>query len=318
MNQATHPTIIDLIVPVYNESNHMIKHVEHMLHIVKQEGCKPHIILVDDGSQDDTWQVIQSLSKRHSEIKGIRLTRNFGKDSAIFTGLRFLLGEAVIVIDSDGQHPISLLPVILKSWREGAMIVNTVKKGRCGEKIGVRLRAKAFNYVMSRLTNSNQVGASDFKLLDKRVVDTLGRIEACGAIFRYSVANLGFPCANISMSTEPAERPSNWKFINLLHMAIRAVMFHTDIPLKALTTLTILVVGMIFLLLISLLVALWHGNVPTGYSTLLILNLLTLGIMVVGITGLAVYIKSALDILTRRSDPIVWQTTTGQIPRNEI
>jgi glycosyltransferase involved in cell wall biosynthesis len=314
MNQTAHRTIIDLIVPVYNESDRMVKHIEEMLLTVYQTGYQPHLILVDDGSHDNTWCVIQMLSERYGEIEGVRLSRNFGKDNALFAGLHYTCGEAVITIDSDGQHPVSLIPTILKAWQEGAMVVHAAKQERRGETLGMRMRAAAFNFVMSKLMNTNQEGASDFKLLDRQVATVICQHETSSAIYRYSVANLGFPCAHIPMNTLPADRPSRWRIISLFQVAIRAIMFHTDVPLKAFVALTILVIAMSLGLMAILMTALFHGNVPTGYSTLLMLNLLTLGITVVGITGLAVYLKSTLDIVAKHSGAIVWQQTSTKRP----
>lgn len=312
MNQTTHRTVIDLIVPAYNESDRMVKHVEEMMQTVWQAGYQPHVILVDDGSHDNTWCVIQMLSERYEEIEGVRLSRNFGKDNALFTGLHYTCGEAVITIDSDGQHPPSLIPTILQAWQEGAIVVHAVKQERRGETLGMRMRAGMFNYLMSKLMNTNQGGASDYKLLDRQVVKVLCQHETSNAIYRYSVANLGFPSANIPMNTLPADRPSRWRFISLFQIAIRAVMFHTDVPLKAFVTMMILVVALSLGLMVKLFVAFFHDAVPSGYSTLLMLNLLTLGITVVGFTGLAVYLKGTLDIVAGRSGAIVWQQTASK------
>ncbi len=309
MTQHVDRAIIDLIVPVYNESDRMVRHVEEMMQAIQQAGYRPHVVLVDDGSRDDTWRVVEMLGERYEEVEGVRLSRNFGKDNAIFAGMRYTCGEAVVTIDSDGQHPPSLIPALLEAWRDGALVVHAVKRERKGEALGMRIRAAVFNYVMSRLMNSDQTGASDYKLLDRRVVEVLRQHETSNAIYRFSVANLGFPSANVPMNTGPADRPSRWHFLGLFQVAIRAIMFHTDVPLKAFVALMILIVALTAGLTITLVVALLHDRVPSGYSTLLMLNLLTLGITAVGLTGLAVYLKGTLDIVAGRSGAIVWQQT---------
>jgi glycosyltransferase involved in cell wall biosynthesis len=305
----TQKAIIDLIIPVYNESDRMTRHVEEMLQTVWKTGYQPHVILVDDGSRDNSWSVIQALSQSYEQVEGVRLSRNFGKDNALFAGLHYTCGEATITIDSDGQHPIALIPNLIKAWQDGAMVVHAVKKERHGERLGMRIRATAFNYLMSKLMDSNQTGASDYKLLDRKMLEILRQHETSNAIYRFSVANLGFPSANISMNTLPTDRPSRWQFASLLQLAIRAVMFHTDIPLKALVTLMVLTVVLSLALMSSLLVAFFYGTVPSGYSTLLTLNLLILCITVIGFTGLAVYLKGTVDIVAGRSGAIVWQHT---------
>jgi dolichol-phosphate mannosyltransferase len=312
MSEENHKIVIDVIVPAYNESDGIVKHIERMMLEVRQEGYRPHMILVDDGSNDNTWEEIQALSRRYEEVMGVRHSRNFGKDNALFTGLNYAFGHASITIDGDGQHPPSLIPKILQAWNNGALIVNVVKKERNGETLTMRIRAGLFNYIMSRLTHTNQNGASDYKLLDKQAVKILCQHETSDAIYRYSVTNLGFPSANIYMDTVPAERPSRWRMISLFEVATRAIMFHTDVPLKAFVILTILIILMSVGLIFNLVAATFRDAVPSGYSTLLILNLLTLGITIVGLTGLGVYLKGMLDIVTRRSSAIVWEQTENK------
>jgi glycosyltransferase involved in cell wall biosynthesis len=313
VNRNTRPpprTIIDFIIPLYNESDHIVKHVEELLIVISKTYYEPRLILVDDGSQDNTWDVIQALSERYIEIQGIRLSKNFGKDSAIFAGLKFISGEAVIIIDGDGQHPIKLIPSMLQAWENGAMIVNCIKENRHYETFGVRLRASFFNYIMSKLISSNQFGASDFKLLDKDIAKILSSHETSGAVFRYSVANLGFSTTSIFFDTIPANRPSRFKIMNLFQLAIRAIMFHTEIPLKSFIVLMLLIILMNTGLIINLLFNYIIGNIPAGYTTLLMVNIITLSLIILGFTGLAVYIKGTLDIVAKRSNIIIWQKTS--------
>lgn len=301
--------IIDLIVPVLNESHGMVPHVENMIHTVREAGYVPHVILVDDGSSDDTWLAIEDLSQRYVEIEGVRLSRNFGKDSAIFSGFEYVQGEAAITIDSDGQHPISMLPQMLQAWRNGQRVVHAVKVQRQGESVGRRLRAHLINYCMSKLMNTNVLGASDFKLLDRSVVEILRRHGTTNAIYRFLVSDLGFPSTAFPMSTLPSTRVSRWPLSKLFQLATRAIMFHTDVPLKAFALLVMLMIGLAASLFAILSYALIFGSVPSGYSTLLVLSLLNLCITVVGVTGVAVYLKGTLDLVAGRGGAIVWQRT---------
>ena len=302
--------VIDLIVPVFNESNRMVVHIEEMIQTVREAGYTPHVILVDDGSRDDTWSVIEDLSTRYMEIEGVRLSRNFGKDDAIFTGFNYARGEAAITIDSDGQHPISMLPEMLYAWEKGQLIVHAVKAERSDESVGIQLRAKLFNYCMSKLMGTNMQGASDYKLLDKRIVEILRQHGTTNAIYRFLVSGMGFPSAALPMNTLPSTRPSRWQLASLFQLATRAIMFHTDVPLKAFVIMVLLIMGLTIGLLTILLITLMYGNVVSGYSTLLVLSLLNLCITVVGITGVAVYLKGTLDIVAGRSGAIVWQHTS--------
>lgn len=312
MTETSKNIVIDLIVPMFNESGHIFPHIENMLSTVHSAGYIPHIILVDDGSIDDTWNKIKELSVRHSEVEGIRLSRNFGKDQAIFIGLKYSHGQAAITIDSDGQHPIEILPEMLQSWSQGNLIVHAIKTKRFGESFWVKLRANLFNFMISKLMNVNLKGVSDYKLLDKKIVKILQKSSNTNAIYRFLVAELGFSGVCIPMKTLPPSRSSRWHLIKLFQLSIRAVMFHTDIPLKALALLIFLValltVGLFVLLMLSLI----YSSVPKGYSTILVLAVLNLCITMMGITGLGVYLKGAMDILSRRTNAIEWEYTFNE------
>lgn len=306
-------TVIDLIVPVFNESDHMVPHIENMLSTVYAAGYTPHIILIDDGSIDNTWDVIKDLSIKHTEIEAIRLSRNFGKDNAIFTGLKHSRGMAAITIDSDGQHPISMLPEMLHSWSTGNLIVHAVKVKRLGEGIWVKLRASLFNFIISKLMSTNLEGSSDYKLLDKKIVENLRMHASTSAIYRFLVADFGFPSAAILMNTLPSSRPSRWHLTSLLQISIRAIMFHTDVPIKALVLLILLTVGLTIALFGILFMSLLSKSVSEGYSTILILNLINLCIITVGITGVFVYLKGTLDIVTGRAGAIEWEHISTEV-----
>lgn len=309
--------VIDLIVPVFNESDSMVPHIENMLNTVRRAGYTPHIILVDDGSIDNTWGVIKELSIRHPEIEGIRLSRNFGKDNSIFTGLKHSRGMAAITIDSDGQHPISMLPEMLNSWSTGSLIVHTTKAKRLKEGIWVKLRARVFNCIISKLMNTNLAGASDYKLLDKKIVEILQMYATSNSIYRFLVASFGFPSVTLSMNTLPSPRPSRWRLTSLFQLSIRAIMFHTDVPIKAFALLILFTMGLTVVLFGILLLSLISQTVSEGYSTMLILSLLNLCITTVGITGISVYLKGTLDIVEGRAGAIEWERTSTEIEKRK-
>lgn len=310
-------SLIDLIVPVLNESEHIIKNTEAMLAAIRAIGYIPHIIIVDDGSTDDTWDKIASLCSLHPEIEGVRLSRNFGKDCALFVGISHSKGDAAITIDSDGQHPISLLSKLVEKWELGFLIVNAVKIERHGETFLTKMRATIFNGFMSKLMGENIQGASDYKLLDKKIIKIVQSNITSNAIYRFLVAGLGFPSINLPMNTLESPRKTRWRLSSLFELAIRAIIFHTDVPIKAFFAVLMLTLLLICSLFFILLIALIAGNVPTGYSTILALILINLCITVIGLTGLSVYLKGTLDIVAKRSGPIIWERLSEKVLLDE-
>lgn len=300
---------IDVIIPLYNESNKFTKYIDKIFGVARSKGYNVQIILVDDGSVDNTWDEICKICSIHKFVEGIRLSKNYGKDSAIFVGLNYSRGTCSVIIDGDGQHPVESISEMIDCWESGFLVVNAIKLERINDPYLVKMRANIFNLIMGWLLNNNQSGASDFKLLDKKIVKILTSQEETNSVFRYAVSNLGFMSANVFINIVPSDRPSRWRIINLFQLGLRSIMFHTDLPIKLFVYLTFFTLILTFLLVLILIINLYSRTVPVGYSTLLLLNLLSLCITVSGLTGLAVYIKTALDVISRRSRAIVCQQT---------
>src|SRR5262249_20727390 len=130
------------------------------------------IILVDDGSTDNSWSEVRRLTEAFPNIRGARFSRNFGKEYAVAAGLEMATGNAVIVMDADGQHPPSLIPQMIQTWQNtDADVVEARKTDRGSESFFNKLSAGVFYVVWNRLSGFELEGASDFKLLDRRAVD---------------------------------------------------------------------------------------------------------------------------------------------------
>ena len=129
------------------------------------------IVVIDDGSTDNTWAVIREVSTRDPRIVGLRLSRNFGKESAMAAGLTSCRGQAVIVMDADLQHPPELIPEMVRQWREeAAEIVEARKSPKPNEPMPVRARRRFFNGLMRRMSGFDFSEASDFILMDEKVI----------------------------------------------------------------------------------------------------------------------------------------------------
>ena len=199
-------------------------------------------ILVNDGSTDNTWDVIRSLAREIKEIKGIKLSRNFGKESAISTGLAFASGDAVIVMDGDLQHPPELIPEMIRYWNEGAAdIIEAVKVDRGLEPFPVKMRAHFFYWIMKHLTDLDLNNASDYKLLDRRVVDAHNKLPESSRFFRGIISWLGFKKIQVPFSV--GERPkgrSRWSLRQLIRLAMNASTSFSSLPLHFITLLGML------------------------------------------------------------------------------
>lgn len=206
---------ITIILPVYNEE----VHIDGTLAIIREQlaqlGESFEMLIVDDGSTDRTWLRIEETCRRFAELSAIRLSRNFGKELALCAGLEHARGRAVIVMDADLQHPPSLLEEMVLLWKEeGYEIVECVKRSRGKEPLRNKLGSASFYYILNRLSGFDLRGASDFKLLDGKVVEAWRNMPERKTFFRGMTAWLGFSRTQIEFEVpERAGSTTRWSFL---------------------------------------------------------------------------------------------------------
>ena len=185
--------LISVVIPLYNEGSHLRELLADLKTALQETGCRFEVVLVDDGSSDDTWAEIKDEARMWPDLRAIRLSRNFGKELALCAGLERARGNAVIVMDGDGQHPPSLLPLLIETWRtSGADIVEAVKRRRGRESLASKFGALTFYVILNKLSGFDLKGASDFKLIDRRVLDTWLAMRERNVFFRGMTAWMGF------------------------------------------------------------------------------------------------------------------------------
>ena len=193
--------LISIVIPVYNESHVIKETLKATLQVVDPISQQYEILIIDDGSSDGTWETVSAMSQDNHNIKMIRFSRNFGKEAAILAGLKFSRGKAVVVMDGDLQHPPALLPKMFHLWKEESyQVVHCVKTSRQKETAIKGLFAKLFYATMTLLSGYNLNQATDFKLLDRRVVDHYIALSENVRFFRGLVPWLGFQNASVSFS----------------------------------------------------------------------------------------------------------------------
>ena len=160
-------------MPVFNEGALVEHTVSDVLSALSGE-TSFEIILVDDGSRDDTWHHICALSQQHPSVKGLRFTRNFGHQAALRAGLAHAAGRCAITMDADGEHPPASLPAFIAQWRNGAKVVQGLRADAAHLSFFKRITSKGFYRIFSWLAQTElRPGAADFRLLDRDVVDLL-------------------------------------------------------------------------------------------------------------------------------------------------
>ncbi len=225
--------LISVVVPVHDEAENipsLVTKIEQALLKVVQTF---EIIFVDDGSSDDSLGIIKALAESNKNIKYVGLTRNFGKERAMTAGLRRSKGQAAIMMDADHQHPPRLLPEFIKLWQEGAEVVIGLRKG--SEKNGAfrGLASKTFNNGLSRFSHQAIIPyATDFRLLDRKVIDEFNQFTERNRLTRGLIDWLGFKYSFIEFKAEPRLKGSSLSKRKLMQLAVHSYVSHSLFPLK--------------------------------------------------------------------------------------
>ncbi|WP_299776043.1 glycosyltransferase family 2 protein [uncultured Pseudoteredinibacter sp.] len=305
------PHTVDFIVPVYNEAMNIHLFEEKLSSVMNAELPKVDykIIFINDGSSDDSWNRIEGLSEKLPNIIGINFARNFGKEAAIESGLTQSQSDAAIVIDADLQHPIDLVPSMISAWiNEGYKIVSAVKSERQSESYVMRTFASAYYHLFTKICGFNIQKASDFKLLDKEIITKYLSMPEQERFFRGLIAWMGYPEKKLDFRPlERAEGESSWSIFQLFSYAKNSLLAFSYAPLKLIGVFSYLMLLISFILVFHSLYTWATGNAHEGFTTVIILQLFTTSIIMVGLHAISSYIAKIYDELKGRPRFLVQQ-----------
>lgn len=303
---------IDIVIPVYNEGQSLKKNLKAITRAVSDiEQADFRFIVVNDGSTDNTREQLRDYSKNNQAIRVINLTRNFGKEAAIMAGLENSHGEAVIVMDSDLQHPPELIDRMVGMWLGGADVVEACKSSRGKESVGKKISANGFYRVFGMLAGRDITNHSDFKLLDRKVVHAYLALPERRRFFRGLIPWLGFSSARVYFDVpERSHGRSGWSSLKLFRMSVEALTGFTSAPLYLIN-----ILGVVCLLL-SLVIggmALYDkftGQAVSGFTTVILLILLIGSFIMFGLGLIGVYLGQIFKEVKGRPVFIVDDTDT--------
>ena len=227
---------VSLLIPFFNESivfNAVKTAIKGLIEKLEGEYAL-EIILIDDGSTDDTWDKIVLFSGEEASVKAVKLSRNFGHQSAISCGYKLATGDAVISMDGDLQDPPELCLEMIKEWEGGADIVYAVRRKRTGDKKAKLFLAKLF-YKTLHLLGLKFINrdTGDFRLMSRRSVIALNNMPESDRFIRGMVGWLGFNTKNVHFDRqERAGGEPKYTFIKSLKLAVNGIISFTSIPLK--------------------------------------------------------------------------------------
>ena len=293
-------TLVSLIIPVFNEAENLVWHHEKITHYAAGLPLEYEIVYVNDGSSDNSLAIIQKLAAKDSHVHYISFSRNFGKEAATTAGLQNCHGDAAIMLDADGQHPIELVETFITEWQNGYATVIGVREDTKGVSIFKKLSSKIF-YIFMRVLGSNQStqnGLTDFRLVDRKIITEFTKLSEHNRTTRNLLDWLGYTRKLIPFTAhERHAGKATYTFRKLLKLAIDSLVKHSTRPLKFIGLLGALVSFFSFVLLILIIIEMYVLNDPmslvvTGTALLGIITSLLIGIVLVCQGLLALYIEN--------------------------
>ncbi len=298
---------VSIIIPCRNEAETIpllydgLKWLERELPLMRFE-----YIWIDDGSQDDTYQILSGLQEADSRVKTIRFSRNFGKEAAIFSGLHQAKGDCCVVMDADLQHPVETIPEMIALWQEGYEVVEGRKESR-GEEPGIRKAfANIFYRLLGRTIGMDMKNASDFKLLDRKAVQALCDLPERNTFFRALSFWVGYRSASVTYEvSERAAGTTKWSNRSLLKYGLKNLTAFSNKPLYLIFAFGALLILAGILLSIDAVVSHFRGRSAGGYPTLIIFLVFVAGGMMLSLGIIGAYIAMIYDEVKGRPRYII-------------
>ncbi len=291
-----------IIVPVYNEEKFINKSIRKIIYHANNTNLDYDIIIIDDGSLDNTWNCIKELKKEFPFIKGIRFTRNFGKEAAIYAGLKETSKMAAIVIDADLEHPPELIEDMIRIWlNKNTNIVEAIKiKRSYDNKIRLFL-TKLFLTIFYKATGIDIENETDYKLLDRYVINLYLEMPERLRFFRGLIKWTGFKSEKVYfIPPKQTNRNSRWSFSRLVSFAWDALFSFTTLPIKAILFIGFIVLITSFILGAHTIYMKISHKALTGFPTVILLELFSLSIFMISIGIIGEYIGKIYQEIKRR------------------
>ena len=301
--------MLSVIIPAYNEEMCIKRAYNAIYSLLADNNIESEFIFVDDGSQDQTYQRISELSMEKENVVGLHFSRNFGKESAISAGLAAVSGDCAVVIDCDLQHPPEKIVEMYRLWEQGYEIVEGIKNERGKEKKMHSVGAKFFYSVISRMAGFDMANSSDFKLLDRKVVDVINKMPERG-FFRAISYWVGYNKTSVEYDVkERVDGESKWSTRGLIKYALSNISSYSTAPMQTVTAL-----GFV-MLIISVIFGVWAlidkivGRALEGMTTVIIITIFIGSIIMISLGIIGYYIARIYEEIKGRPKYIISSTT---------
>jgi glycosyltransferase involved in cell wall biosynthesis len=294
---------IGVVIPVYNENDGLPALLRRLPPVLDQLTTRWQLLFVDDGSSDETLATIRSYAAADDRITAVALSRNFGKEVAIAAGLRYISGEAVIIMDADLQHPPEILGAFTEKWLEGYPVVYGQRLDRAHDGPIRRILSRLFYRIYNLLVETDiPEGAGDFRLLDRRAVDALNEISETSRFNKGLYSWIGFKSIGVPFTVaERAHGTSKWRFRRLVTFAIDGITSFTTLPLRVWSFLGVLISGIAMTYGSFILIrTLFFGADLPGYASLIVSIMFLSGVQLISLGVLGQYVGRVYEEVKNR------------------
>ena len=299
--------IVTILIPAYNEEEvigSLFDRLDGLANSIKN--YKFEFLFVNDGSRDNTLEIIKSQAKKDGRVSYINLSRNFGKEIAMIAGIDHVRGDAMVIIDADLQDPPELIPEMIKHWEEGYDDVYAKRNVREGETWFKIFTAKSFYWIMDRLTRSQLIAipnnTGDFRLLDRRCIDSLKQMRESERYTKGMYSWVGFKKKEITYDRDPrsAGVPKQ-NYRKLFDLAFNGITSFSVSPLRIASLLGIIISLIAFIFIVVIIIkTLWFGDPVAGYPSTMAVVLFLGGLQLISIGIIGEYIgKIFLEVKNR-------------------
>lgn len=303
-------SILSVIIPSYNEEANIERTAETIGRILSEAQIEYELLFVSDGSKDKTYELVCNLSQQDARVKGLQFSRNFGKEASIFAGLSCAKGDCCAVIDCDLQHPPETLVEMYRLWEEGYDVIEGIKSSRGKEGIFHKMFVGIFYGIMSKLMKLDMNATSDFKLMDRRVVEVLLSLTEKNTFFRALTFWAGFKSTTVTFDVqERVAGSSKWSFTSLVKYAISNTTSFTTAPLQFVTFMGITMIIFSVILGVQTLVKYFMGTAVEGFTTVILLLLVIGGCIMISLGIIGHYLARIYEEVKGRPKYIIRDKT---------
>ena len=305
--------MLSVILPSYNEEKMIAIAADTISGILKKEKIDYELVFVNDGSKDATWENIVRAHEKDPHVTGIHFSRNFGKEAAMFAGLEKAGGDCCVVMDCDLQHPPEKIVEMYRLWEQGYEVVEGIKEDRGEESGAHKLAANSFYSLISKAVGMDMSSSSDFKLLDRKVVDTLNAMPERNVFFRALSFWVGFKKTTVSYCVqERTEGESKWSTRSLIKYAITNIGSFSSAPLHLISFLGIAMMVIAVVFGVISLVQKLTGQAVAGFTTVILLSLFSSSIIMISLGIIGYYIARIYEEIKGRPRYIISQIIGGK------